>query len=405
MRNINVVKDWEPVVREDKKYLLDVLRRREFSGTDSYYVKQIQSRWGDYVGVKHCILTNSGTAALHMAISSIGAVAGDEVIVPSFSFIASALCILHQNLIPVFCDIKEGQMVIDEGKIEKLITKRTRAIIVVHLNGIPADIKAVRKIADKHKLVLIEDACQAHGATISGRKVGSFGDMAAFSLNKSKGLPAGEGGFFVTNNKEFYRKANMVYQFGELREDKELRNYNSYNLGWMYKTNEFVAAIACSHLKYLDIWNRTRFSNAKYLDNKIKTLPELEIFDTPKDCRPAYWRYAFKIRKNILMHNHDFKQALSDGLKIRGLKVSQWQNLTLPEQPVIKNKVGYGNGCPWVHGDKINYDNPTIMKNAKDLINRIIWLDEGIQPPNRDKELDYIFDAIKEVISEIKSDK
>ena len=136
MKNVNNIKNWEPVVFEDKKYLLDVLRRREFSGTDSYYIKKIEKEWCDYIGVKHCILTNSGTSALHMAVAAIGADAGDEIIVPSFSFIASALCVLHQNLIPVFCDIKEGQMAIDENKIERLITKRTKGIIVVHLNGI-----------------------------------------------------------------------------------------------------------------------------------------------------------------------------------------------------------------------------------------------------------------------------
>ena len=160
--------------------------------------------------------------------------------------------------------------------------------------------------------------------------------MSAFSLNKSKGLPAGEGGFFVTNSEKYYKKANMVYQFGELKENKKIRNYNSYDLGWMYKTNEFVAAIASSHLKYLDIWNKTKLSNVKYLNNKIRTLPELETFHVPKKCQPAYWRYAFKIRKSVLVRNPNFKRILSDNLKAWGLKVSQWQNLALPEQPVAK---------------------------------------------------------------------
>ncbi|MFH1610915.1 MAG: DegT/DnrJ/EryC1/StrS family aminotransferase [Patescibacteria group bacterium] len=395
MTSIIKIKNWEPVVPEDKEYLLDVLKRREFSGSDSYYTKKVEKAWGDYVGAKHCILTNSGTSALHMAISSIGAVAGDEIIVPSFSFIASALCVLHQNLIPVFIDIKNGQMGLDENNIEKVITKKTKAIIVVHLNGIPVDIEKIRKITDKYKLILIEDACQAHGAVINQKKVGSLGDIAAFSLNKSKGLPAGEGGFFVTNNEKYYEKADMVRKFGELNKNKGLRNYNSYELGWMYKTSEFVAAIAYSHLKYLDIWNKTRVFNVEYLNKKIKTLQELEIFYTSINYQPAYWRYAFKIKKDILKQRPDFKRMLSRNLRKHGLKISQWQNLALPEQPVIKNKFGYGNGCPWVHGRDIDYNDPLIMQNTKDLINRVIWLDEGIQPPNSVKELDYIYNTIK----------
>ena len=344
MKNVNKIKNWAPVVPEDREYLLDVLSRKEFSGRNSHYIQKVEKEWADYVGVSHCILTNSGTSALHMAMASLGAVAGDEVIVPSFSFIASVLCVLHQNLIPVFCDIKVGQMSIDEDQIEKLITARTKAILVVHLNGIAVNIEVIRKIADKYKLILIEDACQAHGTIVNGKKVGSFGDMAAFSLNKSKGLPAGEGGFFVTNNKKYYDKAKMVHQFGELDKNKEFREYNSYDLGWMYKTNEFVASIACSHLKYLEDWNKIRLCNFNYLNNKIKTLPELEIFEVSKNCRPAYWRYAFKIKKDISIEIPDFKRKLTHNLKTWGLKISQWQSLALPEQPVIKNKFGYGNG-------------------------------------------------------------
>jgi dTDP-4-amino-4,6-dideoxygalactose transaminase len=401
MKNINYIKKWCPVVPTDKKYLIDVLKRREFSGSDSYYTIKVEKAWSDYIGVKHCILTNSGTSALHMAIASIGAIAGDEIIVPSFSFISTALCVLHQNLIPIFCDIKKGEMGIDENSIERLITARTKAIIVVHLNGIPVNIKQIKKIADRHNLILIEDACQSHGAKFGDKKIGSFGHMAAFSLNKSKNLPAGEGGFFVTNDKKYYTKANMIYQFGEFKEDKDKRSYNSYDLGWMYKTNEFVAAIAYSHLFYLDKWNKKRFNNVKYLDSMINKIPELETFKFYENSLPAYWRYSFKIKSSVLINKPYFKKNLSDDLKIRGLKISQWQNLALPEQPVIKNKIGYGNGCPWIHGRDIDYSDQKIMKNTKDLINRIIWLDEGIQPPNSKKEIDYIFNIIEEEINKI----
>ena len=163
-------------------------------GTGAPEVKALEKEWSEYTGKKHCLATSSGTAALHMALAALKIGPGDEVIVPAYTFLASASCVLHAGAIPVFVDIDRGTYNIDTKSIEEKITENTRAVIPVHLHGLPCDMDSVRKIADKHKLFIVEDACQAHGAEYKGKKTGCFGDLAAFSLNSSKNLrPEREG--------------------------------------------------------------------------------------------------------------------------------------------------------------------------------------------------------------------
>ena len=152
------------------------------------------TEWAKYVGSKHCLTTCSGTAALHMALAAGGVGPGDEIITSAFTFLASASCVLHQNAIPVFVDIDPRTYNMDPAKLEAAITERTKAIIPVHIQGLPADLDPILAIATKHNLDVIEDACQAHGAEYKGRKVGTLGHTGTFSLNNFKNLPGGEGG-------------------------------------------------------------------------------------------------------------------------------------------------------------------------------------------------------------------
>ena len=196
-------------------------------------VSALQEEFANYIGTKYCIATNSGTAALHMGIAAAGIGPGDEVITSAFSFLASATCILHHNGIPVFVDIDPKTYNIDVNKIEEKITEKTKAIIPVHIHGLPCEIDEVLEIAKKYNLVVIEDACQSHGATYKGKKTGNFGEMATYSLNSTKNLPGGEGGLFVTNNEELRAKANMTRMFGEFVKEGEGRSYKAYTMGWI----------------------------------------------------------------------------------------------------------------------------------------------------------------------------
>ena len=231
-------------------------------------------RWrrngGEFTGAKYCLTTGSGTAALHMALAAVDVGPGDEVLVPSYTFLATASCVLHQMAIPVFVDIDPATYTMDPTRIEAAITPRTKAIIPVHIQGCPADMDPILEIAQQHNLHVIEDACQAHGAMYKGRMCGTLGIAGAFSLNNLKNLCGGEGGLFVTNDEDVLRKGDLVRYFGdECDEATRRQKYNASILGYMYRNQELPAALARGQLKHLNELNATRIRNAEYLTREL----------------------------------------------------------------------------------------------------------------------------------------
>ena len=192
-------RNW-PVTGADERELINqVLESGIFAGGTAPQVKALETEWATYVGARHCLTTCSGTAALHMALASVGIGPGDEVITSAFTFLASASCALHQNAIPVFVDIDPLTYCMDPGLLEAAITERTRALIPVHIQGLSADMDPILEVARRHGLFVIEDACQAHGAMYKGKKVGTMGDVGTFSLNNFKNLSAEREDSFVTD--------------------------------------------------------------------------------------------------------------------------------------------------------------------------------------------------------------
>src|SRR5581483_11509939 len=206
---------WPEILPEDREAVLRVLDRGILCGANSPEIVGLEDDWSRYLGVDYCIALNSGTAALHCACAAVGLLPGDEVIVPAFTFVATAMAVAHQGATPVFCDVDLGSYNIDPAKLEERITERTRAIMPVHLHGLPADMDEIAAIADRHGLAVIEDAAQAHGAVYRGRKVGTLGDCAGFSLNATKNLSGGEGGLFVTQDAAAFEAARRLSVFGE----------------------------------------------------------------------------------------------------------------------------------------------------------------------------------------------
>src|SRR5215467_13080315 len=216
-------------------------------------VERFEQAFADYCGVKHCVGLNSGTSALHLALLAAGIGPGDEVITTANTFYATAEAICYTGATPVFADIDPATANIDPAKIEAAITKKTRAIIPVHLYGRPANLGAITKIAGDHGLLVIEDACQAHCATYEGKRVGGFGHSAAFSFYPGKNLGAyGEGGAFTTNNDEVATIARALRSHGEAT--RYLHKYLGYN----YRMDGFQAAVLNVKLKHLDEWTAKR---------------------------------------------------------------------------------------------------------------------------------------------------
>jgi dTDP-4-amino-4,6-dideoxygalactose transaminase len=223
-------------------------------------VERFEHAFADYCGVKHCVALNSGTSALHLALLSAGIGAGDEVITTANTFIATAEAISYTGATPVFVDIHPATANIDPAQIEKAITERTRAIIPVHLYGRPADLNAIGEIAERHRLTMIEDACQAHGATYCGKRVGGFGHSAAFSFYPGKNLGAyGEGGALTTNDDEVAKLVRALRSHGETA--RYLHAYVGYN----YRMDGFQGAVLNVKLNHLDEWTaRRRELSARY---------------------------------------------------------------------------------------------------------------------------------------------
>jgi perosamine synthetase len=169
--------DWPIIADDDRRLISEVLDSGILAGGTAPQVTALEREWAAYTGAKHCLTTTSGTAALHMALAACGVGPGDEVITSAFTFLASASCALHQNAVPVFVDIDPRTYCIDPDKLEAAINERTKAVIPVHIQGIPADMDPIVEIARKHGLFVVEDACQAHGATYKGRVVGTIGDV------------------------------------------------------------------------------------------------------------------------------------------------------------------------------------------------------------------------------------
>jgi dTDP-4-amino-4,6-dideoxygalactose transaminase len=241
-------------------------------------VERFERTFAEYCGVKHCVALNSGTSALHLALISAGIGPGDEVITVSNSFIATAEAIKYTGAKPIFVEIDPATANMDANEIEKAITKQSRAIIPVHLYGRPADLDEITKIAARHRLLVIEDACQAHGAKFNGKRVGGFGHAAAFSFYPGKNLGAyGEGGALTTNDEEVAKLVRSLRSHGE-----STRYFHKY-VGYNYRMDGFQAAVLNVKMKHLDDWTAKRQARAS-LYRELLSATNLEI---PQDSPEA----------------------------------------------------------------------------------------------------------------------
>ncbi len=248
-------------------------------------VPEFESKFAAKVGARYAVAFANGTAALHAACYAAGIGAGDEVITTPMTFAASANCVLYQGGTPVFADIDERTYNIDPYAIERLITDRTKAIIPVDFTGQPADLAAIRELADKYGLIVIEDAAHALGATYHSRPIGSVSDMTMFSLHPVKHITAGEGGVITTDNEEFHRRLTQFRNHGIVRDPAALENdspgrwyYEMQSLGFNYRLTDISAALALSQLDKLDDFVSRRKRIAEAYDRAFR---EWEAIQTP----------------------------------------------------------------------------------------------------------------------------
>lgn len=395
---------WPVIIEEDIKAVTNVLKRGIIWGFHAPEVSALEKEWAAYNGVRYCLATNSGTAALHMAVAAGGVEPGDEVITPALSFLASATCILHHNAIPVFADIDPRTFNIDPEKIKAKITKKTKAIIVVHLHGLCCDMDKINRIAKEHNLAVIEDAAQAHGAAYKDKKAGTLGGMAAFSLQESKNLTCGEGGLFLTDDEDVFERATMVGRFGELVKRGIKRTYQASTLGWNYRIHEMAAALARSQLKRLDEYNAQRRENSECLTQGLKNIEGVIPPYVPEDRTHVYHKYRVKLDPQALGLDVDpriFRDKIQEALLAEGVSVGPWQTAPIPEQKLFQEKKGYGKGCPWScpHAANITYNPKDYPETLKLLADSFVI--HSIIPTNGPKLMKYIVEAFRKVFENI----
>lgn len=264
-----------------------ILTSRSGSGPN---VMRFEAAFADYVGAKYAAAVNSGTAALHAALIAAGVSAGDEVIVPSFTFVATAEVVALTGAKPVFVDIDPETYCIDPDEIEAAITSRTKAIIPVHLYGLTAYMDRIMEIAEENNLVVIEDAAQAHGAKSGGKFAGNLGDMGCFSFYGGKNMTTGEGGMVTTNSAEFSNALRAIRNHGETSE------YQSSMIGHNYRMPEIEAAIGLVQLSKLPKFLELRKRNSKVLSEMLENMAGLNLPSIPSGCEHSWYVYTLRLQ-------------------------------------------------------------------------------------------------------------
>ena len=309
----------QTIEKDDIEAVLKVFEENTFLTTGPW-VSEFEKKICNYIGCQYGVAVNSGTAALHCATFAAGIQKDDEVIVPAISFVASANCVLYQGGTPVFCDIDQETMNIDVSKIEALITKKTKAIIMVDMCGQPCHYDEIREICNKHNLILIHDAAHSLGGKYKRNKVGSYADITCLSFHPVKNITTCEGGMMVTNNEDYYKKGQSCRSHGIMRDFKEREKANSHyyemtELGFNYRIPDVLCALGISQMNKLDQFITRRNEIAKKYDlffekHKEYIEPLKNYYDN------AYHIYVIKLNVEKIGKSRDdvFRELKESGI-------------------------------------------------------------------------------------------
>lgn len=269
-------------------------------------VQNFEKTFSEECGVKFAIATNSGTSALHTALYAAGIKEGDEVITTPFTFVATANSILMLGARPIFADIDPGTFNIDPTKIIEKINKRTKAILVVNLFGLPANYKEIKKIANKYNLIIVEDAAQSVGASYFGKQSGNLADIACFSLYATKNIISGEGGMITTSNKLYFERSKRFRNHGQ---DEE-RRYIYHGLGYNYRMTDLSAAIGLEQIKKLKMFTKRRQEIAEKYNSEFKNIEGIIVPEAPKATSSVYHQYTLRVTKKFKLTRDELKEYL-----------------------------------------------------------------------------------------------
>ncbi|MGQ9479404.1 MAG: DegT/DnrJ/EryC1/StrS family aminotransferase [Thermoproteota archaeon] len=367
-------------------------------GIGGQYVKQFEERFAKYQHCKYGVAVTSGTAAIEIALRACGIGYGDEVITTPYTFMATVTSILYVNAIPVFVDIEPDTYNIDPEKIEEAITDRTRAILPVHIGGRPANMSEIMRLAEKHSLHVIEDACQAWGSEWGGRRVGSFGDFGCFSFQSSKNITSGEGGILTTNSRELYAKAWSLHNCGRLP-DKAW--YEHYLPGTNYRMTEFQAAILMVQLDRFDEHTERRMENTRYLNAELSKIDGIKpLKDDERVTRNSWHLYIFRYDPEAF--GGLSKQDFANAMRAEGIPVSVGYSKPLYKEPYLS----YFDKCPLScpnYGRMVDYSSLNLPVVEKACYREGLWLPQSFLLGSKEDMDDIVaaFEKVKRNLDEL----
>jgi dTDP-4-amino-4,6-dideoxygalactose transaminase len=346
-------------------------------------VEEFEKKWADYVGTDHAVAVSNGTAAIQLALKSIGLQPGDEVIVPSLTFGSTATAVVHQAGVPVFADIDRELYTLDHTDLERCLTDETAAIMPVHLYGHPAEMDEIQAFADTHDLYVIEDAAQAHGAAYRGQQVGSIGDIGCFSFYATKNITTGEGGIVTTDNEAIAEVLRMLRSHGMANRDEHV------TLGYNHRMSDLNGAIGTAQVDRLKSFNERRREISERLAAELDDLDWLEPATVRDYVDHAYFWAPFEVQVDEI--GLSGKKVWAE-LREQGVETRHRYNVPLYDQPVFADHRGFNSEFPW-SANPNEHDYDLSLPNVEEVVGSMIGLPN--HPGLESEDIEYVIETVR----------
>lgn len=356
--------------KNESKYVTDCLRTNWISSSGKY-LKAFEDAFSQYCGTRYGITTTNGTSALHLALASLGIGPGDEVIMSTFTIVSTAFAVIYCGANPVFVDCEEDTFNINPDKIEEKISRKTKAIMPVHIYGHPCDMSKIIKIARRYNLHVIEDAAEAHGAEYKGKKVGGIGHLGCFSFYGNKMITTGEGGMVITNNKKIAKRCRSFKNLNFLK----TKRFWHQEIGFNYRMTNIQAALGLAQLEQIEDLIKKRRKNASIYNSFLSGVRGLRLPIERSDSKNVFWMYSVVLEKEFGVSQGDMMRKLHEkGIETRPFFIPMHM------QPALKKK-GFSKKGHYPIAENI-YKKGFYLPSGSDL---------------KKTEIEYICDSIKGV--------
>lgn len=387
---------WPCFDEQEVKAVEKVVRSGNWGRLSGTEVAALESEFARLQNAQYAIGVTNGTTALEVALQALGIGAGDEVIVPAYTFVATATCVITANAIPVFADIDLETFNLDLDSVYSKITPRTKAIIPVHFAGLPLNMDDLLKLAKKHGLYIVEDTAHGHGASWQGKGVGSFGEFGTFSFQSSKNMNSGEGGIVITSDEKLYELATSLHSFGRLPGRPW---YEHYMYSGNLRMTEMQAAILRVQLSRVDDQNKTRRKNGRYLTEALRTIPGINPVDPEGQESKGRVYHLYMFRYTPEEFNGISKDMLVEALNAEGIPVAGGYPVPLYRQHLFTHLEAKAKGCPFTcpmyDGPKVDYKSVN-LPNSEQACADVLWLPQNVLLGTQ-QDMDDIINAVKKV--------